>query len=354
VWCVRAAIVAVASLSTTSLALGAGQGYREHDLVSDVEGRATRTDPQLVNPWGMVIDDGGDIWISNAGSHTATVYRVSGAPARDHGSRVVVQIPANAAGEDSGPTGVVDNESDAFVISSGGASGPAEYIFANLDGTIDAWSGDVDATNAVVAADRSAAGAVYTGLAISDEASGNFLFAANFAARTIDVFGGDFHFVRSFTDPNMEAGYSPFNLKAIGNQLFVAYAKVGDDGDEEKGVGLGIVDVFDFAGGFVKRFASHGTLNAPWGFAVAPRNFGELSNMLLVGNFGDGRINAYDPTTGAFAGQLADRSGAPVEIEGLWSIEFGPSRKSNVLFFTAGIEDEEHGLFGALNKQQGR
>jgi len=199
-------------------------------------------------------------------------------------------------------------------------------------------------------ADRSATGAVFTGLAISDEASGDRLFAANFAGREIDVFDGTFQFVNSFTDPNMEAGYAPFNVQAIGDRLFVAYAVIGDDGDEVKGAGLGIIDVFDFDGNVVQRFASHGELNAPWGMALAPRNFGKFSNALMVGNFGDGHISAFNMTTGAFLGQLTEKNGKEIEIEGLWGIAFGTGAKSNTLFFAAGIDDEQHGLLGAIQK----
>jgi uncharacterized protein (TIGR03118 family) len=351
---VCAALAAFVCLVMTSTSLAANKGYKQHNLVSDVAGRAPKTDSNLVNPWGISISDQGFVWIANEGTQTSTVYKLNGAPAPNRVSRLVVTVPIKSEpGEDEqpGPTGVVNNTGSGFVVSANGKSGPASFIFASLDGTLSAWNGEVDAANAIVVADRSVHEAHYTGLAISDEGSGDFLFAANFAGAEIDMFDGSFQFMRSFTDPNMEQGYGPFNVQAVNGQLYVTYAKIGDDGEEEKGLGLGIVDVFDFNGNLVRRFAEHGQLNAPWGVALAPRNFGEFSNMILIGNFGDGHISAFDPTTGEFKGQLSTRQGEPIEIEGLWGISFGTGNKSNVLFFNAGIDDEEHGLFGAIKRQ---
>jgi uncharacterized protein (TIGR03118 family) len=348
VWYGRVAVVAISFLFASSVF--AAQGYKVKKLVSDVPGFAVMQDSNLVNAWGINVNDEGTIWVANEVTHKATVYKQNGQPAPNADRRLVVDVPVRAD-EDAGPTGIVYNESDAFVITSGGASAPAEYIFATLGGTLVAWSGDVSLTQSFQVADRSGTGAVYTGLAISDEASGDKLFAANFAGREIDVFDGTFQFVTSFTDPNMEAGYSPFNVQAVGDRLFVAYAVVGDDGEEEAGAGLGIIDVFDFDGNVMQRFASHGTLNAPWGIALAPRNFGQFSNALIVGNFGDGHLSAFNMTTGEFLGQLADKRGEPIEIEGLWGIAFGTGAKSNTLFFAAGIDDETHGLFGSIRRQ---
>jgi uncharacterized protein (TIGR03118 family) len=347
-WYVSAALVAIVCLLTTSTAFAAS-GYKQKNLVSDVDGMAKTTDPNLVNAWGLAFSSQGTLWVSAAGTKTSTVYKANGNLAPSADRRLVVDIPSLS--DEAGSSGVIFNGSDNFTLTSGEASGPAIFIFAGLDGRITGWNPDVDATNAVVAADRSAEGAHYTGLAISDDASTPLLFAANFAGGTIDVFDTSFQFVRSFTDPNMEEGYSPFNIVQINGQLFVAYARPSDDGDEETGPGLGIIDIFDFDGNVVRRFAEHGTLNAPWGMALAPSRFGEFSNMVLIGNFGDGHIGAFDMRTGELKGQLAGKDGTPIEIEGLWGLTFGVGAKANTLFFAAGIDDEEHGLVGTIRKQ---
>ncbi len=346
-WSVSAALVALAMMVTSSTALAAG-GYKQKNLVSDVEGLALITDPNLVNAWGLAFSSQGTLWVSAAGTKTSTVYKASGKPVPTGERPLVVAIPSLSQ---AGSTGVVFNGREAFLLPAEGRSGPAFFIFAGLDGRITGWNPDVDQVNAVVAADRSAQGAVYTGLAISDESAEPQLFAANFAGGTVDVFDSSFQYVRSFTDPDMEEGYAPFNVQEINGQLYVAYARPSEDGEEEVGAGLGIIDTFNYDGTLVRRFASHGTLNAPWGMAAAPSRFGEFSNMILVGNFGDGRINAFDPRTGEFQGQLSDSDGTPIEIEGLWGIAFGVGKKENVLFFAAGIDDEEHGLVGFIRKR---
>jgi uncharacterized protein (TIGR03118 family) len=200
-----------------------------------------------------------------------------------------------------------------------------------------------------VKVDNSASAASYTGLAVA----GSFLYAANFAQGRIDVFDSSFAATTlpgGFTDPNLPAGYSPFNIQNLGGQLYVTYAQIAN-GDEVKGAGLGFVDVFDTNGSLVRRLATGGTLNAPWGLALAPSDFGEFSNALLVGNFGDGLINAFNPATGLLLGHLADALNSPIAIDGLWGIGFGNDGNAgphNALFFAAGIEDEAHGLFGSL------
>lgn len=346
-WSVSAALVALVMMMTSSTALAAG-GYKQKNLVSDVEGMALLTDQNLVNAWGLAFSSQGTLWVSAAGTKTSTVYKASGKPAPTGQSPLVVAIPSLGQ---AGSTGVVFNGREAFLLPADGRSAPAFFIFAGLDGRITGWNPTIDQTNAVVAADRSAEGAVYTGLAISDESAEPLLFAANFAGGTVDVFDSSFQFVRSFTDPDMEEGYAPFNVQEINGRLYVAYARPSEDGEEEVGPGLGIIDAFNYDGTLIRRFASHGTLNAPWGMTAAPSRFGEFSNMILVGNFGDGRINAFDPRSGEFQGQLSDKDGTPIEIEGLWGITFGVGKKENVLFFAAGIDDEEHGLVGIIRKQ---
>jgi uncharacterized protein (TIGR03118 family) len=256
---------------------------------------------------------------------------------------------------------MVFNATPAFVISQGSQSGPSLFLFATEDGTIAGWNGAVDQTHAVVTVDRSAAGAVYKGLAIGTAAAGPVLYAANFHAGTIDVFDQNFQPISlagSFTDPALppppigQPGFAPFGIQNIRGQLYVTYAlQDAAQQDDVAGAGNGFVDIFDLEGRFQQRFASQGPLNSPWGVALAPHDFGPFSGAVLVGNFRDGRITAFNPNSGAVLGQLADRQGIPLTIDGLWALAFGDDRlagKHNELFFTAGPNDEADGLFGTI------
>jgi uncharacterized protein (TIGR03118 family) len=318
-------------------------------LVSDLPGMAPRTDPNLVNPWGISIGDDTAVWVANNETGTSTLYRGNGRPVP-----LVVEIPS-AGAEHGTPTGIVYHETedegeDEFVVSAGpdGPSGPSVFLFANLDGVISGWSPVADQTHAIVGVQTP--GAVYTRLAIAETEAGSRLYAANFPNAVVDVFDAEFNHVASFSDPSL-AGFGPFGIQEINGQIYVAFAKIGEE-EEETGPGLGYVDVFDTDGNLVTQLAAQGALNAPWGMALAPRNFGLFSNALLVGNFGDGRINAYDPATGEFLGTMSDHRGDPIEVEGLWGIAFGNGTKdgghANTLFFAAGIDDEAHGLFGRI------
>jgi uncharacterized protein (TIGR03118 family) len=253
----------------------------------------------------------------------------------------------------SAPTGIVFNGTSDFVVTSAGRSGTPAFIFATEDGTISAWSPGVDRTHAILEVDNSGPGAVYKGLALGSNASGNLLFATNFNAGTIDVFDKSFHRVNlSFTDPRLPTGFAPFGIRNIGGSLYVTYAMQNDEKhDDVAGPGNGFIDVFDTNGNLLRRLVSGGALNSPWGLALAPGNFGGLSNALLVGNFGDGLINAFDPMTGASLGQVQDVHGNTIHIDGLWGLEFGNGAltgNTNTLFFAAGINGERNGLFGSL------
>jgi uncharacterized protein (TIGR03118 family) len=329
-----------------------GGAYRQTPLVSDIPGRAPVTDPKLVNPWGISSGPTTPFWVSDNGTGVTTLY--TGAGQR---LPVVVTIPLPRGGEPpSAPTGQVFNFTSDFVVTEGTKSGVSRFIFATEDGTISGWSPGVNPTKAIRTVDNSASGAVYKGLALGSNASGNFLYAANFHDGRIDVF--DKHFspaslAGSFTDPAIPAGFAPFNIENIRGNLYVTYAKQKepDRHDDQAGPGNGFVDVFDTSGHLLRRVASHGTLNSPWGLALAPQDFGEFSDALLVGNFGDGRINAFHVTSGAFLGQFQDANGTPIAISGLWGLRFGNDAAAgphNTLFFTAGIDEETHGLFGSL------
>lgn len=318
--------------------------YERLDLVSDIPGTAAFTDPDLVNAWGISVNPAnGVIWVSDAGTGKSTLYDGAGVK-----QSLVVTIPPAGSGT---PTGQVFNPSSDFGISAGGVSGPSRFIFASEDGTISGWNPSVNATNAIVAVDNSASGAVYKGLSIGRVGTDSFLYAANFSGGTVDMFDENFSSAGSFTDPNIPAGFAPFNVENLGGQLFVTYAMLdAATGDDIPGPGNGFVDVFDLNGTLVRRLASDAELNSPWGLAVAPGNFGQFSNDVLVGNFGDGRISAYDPASGDFLGQLQDSRGVPLEIDGLWALKYteGAPNTSPFIYFSAGPDDESHGLFGII------
>jgi uncharacterized protein (TIGR03118 family) len=249
----------------------------------------------------------------------------------------------------------VFNDTPAF-----NASGkPAVFIFATEDGTITAWNPSADPVNAILLIDNSGAGAVYKGLALASTKSGPMLYAANFSQGTIDVLDGNLTPVvnaGAFSDPGLPPGFAPFNIQRIGRKLYVTYAmQNGLKHDDVAGAGNGLIDVFDFSGALQGRLVSNEPLNSPWGLALAPANFGDFSNALLVGNFGDGAINAFDPCSGEFLGALKDGSGSAITISGLWGLSFGNGRgagDATTLYFTAGIpssgNEEDHGLFGSV------
>lgn len=319
----------------------AGAQYTVNNLVSDLPGVATFTDPNLINPWGLASSGGSPIWVSNNGAGVSTLYNGSGVA-----QALVVTIPppsGSPVGTTSAPTGVVFNGTSSF--------GGSPFIFATEDGTIDAWT--PPGTTAVEKVPST--GGVYKGLAIAN----NQLYATNFFTGTVDVFNSSFTPAPlpagAFTDPNLPKGYAPFGIRSLGGQIFVTYAKQdAAKHDDVAGPGNGFVDVFTTDGVLVHRLISRGPLNSPWGLAIAPNNFGPFSTDLLVGNFGDGRINVFDMTTGAFIGEL-DSNGNPIVIEGLWGLLVGNGGNGgapNELFFSAGIpgpdDIEDHGLFGDI------
>jgi uncharacterized protein (TIGR03118 family) len=332
--------------------------YRQANLVSDIPGTAAVTDAGLVNAWGLSRGPTTPWWVSDNGTGLATLYTGAGAqfPAS---SPLVVTIPApasNQAGATAAPSGNIFNDTQSFVITDAATakSGPALFLFATEDGTISGWSPTVNAQRAILAVDNST-GAVYKGLALGSVGSSTYLYAANFRTGTIDVFDATFapaHLSGAFTDTSIPAGFAPFNIANIGGRLYVAYAKQnGAKHDDVAGPGNGYLDVFTTSGQLTKRLVSQGPLDSPWGLALAPSGFGHFSGDLLVGNFGDGRINAFDPQTGAFRGALQSGKGQAVVIPGLWGLAFGNGGNAGpttTLFFTAGIDHEAHGLFGSL------
>jgi uncharacterized protein (TIGR03118 family) len=325
-------------LSAQSLVLF-GSPFGQTNLVSNVPGLAAAVDANLKNPWGMAFSGTSPIWVADNDTSMATVYNGAGVP----NTSLIVTVPGF-------PTGTVFNSAGAgnFLSPANGAA--SNFIFATLTGSIDVWNGSNGATASVVA---STPNAVYTGLAIGNNGTANFLYAANFAAGHIDVFNSSFGLAAvsgSFTDPNLPAGYVPYNIQNLGGKLYVEYAQPDPITHEAaEGAGLGVVDVFDTNGNFLQRIHSGGQLNAPWGIAIAPAGFGEFGGDVLVGNFGDGKINAFDPVNGNWLGVLSDSSGNPLVNDGLWAIAFGNSSANpNALYFNAGINDEADGLFGEI------
>lgn len=330
--------------------------FTQTNLVSDVAGMAKTMDPNLVNPWGMSLGLNSGIWVSDNGSGKATTYDGAGKPLPS-ATPLTVTIPsAGTVTANALPTGTVLNATTGFVISSAGKSAPASELFVTLQGTIAGWNASVDPTNAVIAVDNSTSGVAYTGLAQGFNGSGTFLYAVNFHDGTVDVFDSTFQLVRNvgaFQDPELPAGYVPFGISAINGRLYVTYAlQAANKRGEVRAPGNGFIDIFDTEGNLVKRFASQGHLNAPWGMAWAPfEGFAKFNNALFVGNFGDGTINAFDFDSGDFLGTVSDASGKPINNPGIWALQFGlgvAGATSDTLFFTAGIAAEQHGLLGAL------
>ena len=334
--------------------------YTRINLVSDIAGVARFADPNLVNPWGLAFGPTSPFWIADNGTGLSTLYRGDGR-SFPVGSPLVVTIPPPAGGTSASPTGLIFNGTSSLVVSANGKSGAAIFIFATEDGTISGWSPAVDFHNAILVVDNSAPGgvdnstlgAVYKGLATADKGSSHFLYATNFRDAFVEIYDSHFKFVKSFTDSGVPAGFAPFGIQNINGKLFVSFAKQNDKKhDDVAGPGNGFVDIFDAEGNLLDRFASGGALNSPWGLALAPDGFGKFSDHLLVGNFGDGRINAFGLSSGHFDGQLIDPEANPLTINGLWALRFGngaPNGGSrHKLFFTAGIADESHGLFGFI------
>ncbi|MFP4892941.1 TIGR03118 family protein [Paraburkholderia sp. EG304] len=319
-------------------------------LVSDGAVPAAHTDANLKNPWGVAFNPKGFAWVADNGTNVATLYDGNGVP-----QSLVVTIPDGKNGSAS-PTGIVFNGTQSFLVTENGKSGVAAFIFTGEGGTITAWAPAVGPTNAFVMYDDGAGGAVYKGLALAAMNNGNFLYATDFHNNKIDVFDSSFTKVSmpgAFTDPAMPAGFAPFGIQAIGSNLFVTYAmQDAAKHDDVAGAGLGMVDVYDTAGNLKQRFATGGPLNAPWGIAQAPASFGSMSGAIIIGNFGDGMINAFNASTGQSMGPISGPNNSPIVEHGVWGIGFGndlSNQPSSTLFFAAGPNDEADGVYGRID-----
>ncbi len=349
----RRAAIGVGLLAAT-LALGVGGAgasatlvaYNMYPLVSDSSAvSAPLADTALVNGWGLSDTAASPWWVANNKSNNSTLYTGVGSK-----NATVVSVPG-------GPTGTVGNPSTTdFVISQNGVSGASRFLFDTTGGQILGWTPTVNAANAVVAVDNSSKGAAYTGLAVASDR----LYAADFHNARVDSFDASFNPLSlPFKDPNIPKGWAPFNVQAIGSNIFVTYAEQNSAKTApQTGGGLGYVDEFNTDGALVMRVASKGNknapLNAPWGVAQAPSNFGAYSGDLLVGNFGSGRIDAYLLTSAnkyVYKGQVRVASGAPIVLDGLWAIAFGNGASAgptNNLYFASGPSGQGHGLFGFI------
>ncbi len=342
------------------LTVTAPSAFSTTKLVADTAGAgAVTTDAKLLNAWGIAFGPTSPFWVANNHSETSTIYNGNGAA-----QPLVVTLPPGGA-VTFDPSGTVFNGSTDFVVT-GTGSGPARFLFVGEGGMLAGWSPAADATHTITVY-TAADGAVYKGLAIANNGSGNFLYATDFHNGKVDVFNTTFALQTpsgtsfTFTDPSLPAGYAPFGIQALktgtagATQIFVSYAQkqAAPSNDNASGAGLGFVDIYDTNGQFIKRLVTTGGwLNAPWGIALAPANFGTLSNALLVGNFGDGKINGFDVTSGAYLGTIADSTGAAFAVPGLWAIAFGNdavNQPHDTLFYAAGTNNEVNGEYGRID-----
>ncbi len=351
--------VALTGAAVLSAQSGSSNSFIVHKLVSDLPGVADHQDPKLINPWGNGFGST-PFWVGNNGSGTSTLYDGYGTP-----STLVVNIPAAGGSPTGGPvTGVIFNGFNSNTAAMNVASGKAAiFIFCSLDGLITGWNSSVNATEAVVMIDNSKSGAVYTGCALGGTSSAPLLFAANFNKGTVDVFNGSLAPVTgsttAFVNPAVPAGYAPYNVQVMNGNVAVTWAK--QDASKKSavpGAGNGYVALFDMSGNLLASLTGQGALNAPWGMAIAPASFGPFGGDLLVGNFGDGKINAYSLLGGGYVGTLNDTTGAPIVEQGLWDIAFGSGARNEdagTLYFTAGPGGgpnndpiQSHGLLGSI------
>jgi len=353
-------VLAVAALLLQAVSAQAGiarGSFRLTPLVSDMAGLAPVIDPKLVNPWGLSAGPGTPMWVADNNAAVSTLYN------NFTEKKVTLEVnipapidPADATTFHGTPTGTVFNPTQDFRIPAGTGTAPSRFLFATEDGTVLGWAGG---TKATIKVDNSGdQGAVYKSLTNGSVTNGaitnNYLYAANFRFGTVDVFDGSFNQVtwaNAFTDTTLPAHFAPFGIQNIGGWIYVTYAlQNSEKHDDVKGPGNGFVDIYTTRGALVRRFASGGSLNSPWGLVLAPSSFGNFHNDILVGNFGDGRINAFTPD-GRFRGQLKSETNAPIQVDGLWGLRFGNGGNNgplDSLFFAAGIMDEQHGLYGKI------
>jgi uncharacterized protein (TIGR03118 family) len=313
------------------------------NLDSDIGGVAELKDSNVINPWGIAVSRSGLLWVADNGAGVATVYFSDGRPFPNSTNRLVVTIPPSATNtEGANPTGVVSNSTQFFKVSNGTNSLPAEFIFVSEDGMISGWNQQLGNAQAFPALDNGGTGAVYKGITRGFVNGHNYLYVTNFHSGAVETYDENFMLQAGFpfADPNLPPGFAPFNIRNLNGQLYVTYAKQdnpADAHDDVPGPGNGFIDIFNVNGQFVKRLVSNGALNSPWGLEI-------VNGTLWVGNFGDGLINVYSPNSGNSLGNPRDRVGNLLQFDGLWTLVFG----NGGLYFTAGIADEAHGIFGVI------
>jgi len=320
-----------------ALVIASGMAAAQYTATPLVKNTGKKGDKQLINPWGLAYGATNPFWLSDAGSGLSTLYTGTGAK-----QSLVVTIPTASSKGTGSPTGIVYNGSSEFQID----HWTSAFLFATLDGTISGWS-HFDPNNALIGVNNAASGAMYTGLAITNHATGNMIYATDFANNKVDVYNGTFKLVTSFTDTGLPAGFAPFGIQDINGKVYVAFAA-------QNGKAGGYIDIFNEDGTFVKTLIKGKPLNQPWGLAVAPSKFGALSNALLISNnTNSGTINGFNLTTGAFVGTIVNAANKPIHINQLWGIEFGGGTASNgntnQLFYTAGPDNNLDGIFGVIN-----
>jgi len=337
------ALLSLFAIAALSLPVSA-QRVAVTNLTSDITNAASVMDPDLVNPWGLSISPGGPWWVSDNGTGLSTLYNSSG-----QNQGLIVTIPSGTGSGTGTPSGTVYNGTTGFKIN----GQVAAFLFCTEDGTISGWYGG---TSAFIAVNNNGSGAVYKGMTLASQGGANYLYVANFHAGTVEAYDTNFapHSFGSsaFVDTSLPAGYAPFNVQLVGSKLVVAYAKHdAAKHDDVPGQGQGFVDIYDTAGNLSLRLAHTVYLNAPWGAVQAPANFGGFSNDLLIGNFGNGAISAYNMTTGVFVGNFLDVNDLNLKIDGLWALAFGNGGSggpTTTLYFTAGPFVENHGIFGSI------
>lgn len=347
-----AAAISLASAATPATPSPANS-YLIHNLVSDLPDTADFQDPNLINPWGLATTASSPFWIGNNATGTSTLYGTTGAPVA-----LVVTIPTTAGPTGGAVSGVIANSTTSFTVATGKA---ASFIFCTEDGTVSGWNSSVNPTAALVTVDNTKANSVFKGCVIGGTAAAPVLYVTDFRNGVVDMFDANFKPIPSttaFLDPSIPTGFAPFGIANFGGKIYVTYAKQDAAKHEDvAGAGLGYVDVFDASGNLVTQLISKGLLNSPWGMQIAPATFGQFSGALLVANFGDGTINAFDPAKGTPLGTLKDSTGHTLAIPGLWGLLFGNGGRggdTSTLYFTAGIggpygeNTKSHGLFGSI------
>jgi uncharacterized protein (TIGR03118 family) len=327
--------------------------YLVHNLVSDLPDTADYMDPNLVNPWGLATTATSPFWIGNNSTGTSTLYGTTGAPVA-----LVVTIPTTSGPTGGAVSGTIANTTTSFTVAT---SKPASFIFCTEDGTVSGWNSSVNPTAAIVTVDNTKANSVFKGCVIGGASTAPVLYVTDFHNGVVDMFDANFKPIPSntaFVDPTIPVGFAPFGIATFGGKIYVTYAKQdAAKHDDVAGAGNGYVDVFDASGTLLTQLISKGALNSPWGMQMAPASFGQFGGDLLVSNFGDGTINAFDPAKGTLIGTLKDSTGHILTISGLWALLFGNGGRggdTSTLYFTAGIAGpygekvESHGLFGSI------